>query len=88
MSLLIKPVDNCDRCKMSIRAKDLLVIGEMSGHHEKSWWKVCPKCYETLYRKYVIPTVKVDKRAEKILNMDELDIKIQLERHSKLWRQF
>ena len=65
---------------------DTLTVGEpLMGDHKQTWWKLCPPCYRHLYKKYVVPNVKVERTEEKMLQLKELDVKLNLEDHSKFF---
>lgn len=66
----------------------MLIVGDTGGKVKQTWWKLCPKCYEHMYKKHVIPSIKVDKGQQKILGRDSTDIKLGLEKHSKFWKQW
>ncbi len=86
--MLLRPIENCDRCKMTLQAKDLIIVGDTAGEHETVWWKLCPKCHADIQTKYVIPSLTIDKQTQKVLNLDTNDIKSMLEQHAKIWKQF
>jgi len=85
---MLKLIETCDQCKKTLQVKDVLMVGETNGKHRQSWYKLCPHCYEEMYRKYVLPTLKVDKRTEKVLQRKEIDVKLGLEKHASHWKQF
>jgi len=87
MSLLL-PIDTCSRCNISIRSGDILIVGDTNGKFEKSWWKLCPKCYEYMYKKHVIPGITLSKGQQRVLNRDSIDLKIALEKSARIWKQF
>jgi len=87
MSILL-PIDKCDRCKQTIRNTDMVIVGETNGKHDKSWWKLCPKCNIHLHKKYVNANINPSKQAQSVLGMDTSDIKNQLNKFNKIWTQF
>jgi len=81
--MILKPIDTCDQCKMSCRANDLVIVARDIKNI-----KLCPNCHFELWKKYVLPTLKIGKKQQAFLQNDELSIKIYLEQYAKKIKQY
>jgi hypothetical protein len=85
---MLRLIEQCDQCKMTCQTTSMLFVGEKNGVHKQSWWKLCPKCYRELYRKYVIKNVQVTKKQVVRTGLKRYDVQEVLDRHSKIWLGF
>jgi glutaredoxin-related protein len=81
--MILRPIDNCDQCKKSIRANDLIIVAKGIKNI-----KLCPSCHYDLWKKYVLPNLKISRKNQAILQNDEISIKIYLEKYAKKIKQF
>jgi len=83
--MILRPIEQCDRCRMTLQARDVIIVGYTGGEHLKTWWKLCPKCNLELQNKYV-KGLDISKKTQKKIGLDSGDIKKTLIESAKFWK--
>ena len=84
--MILRPIDICDQCKMTLQSRDMIMVGNTMGEHGRSWKKLCPKCH-IKFQRGVLSNMVISKKVKKVLRMDGADIKSFIERGAKFWHR-